>query len=80
MQFWDLLKNQRRGMMSSLTPSFIFNNEKIRERFLDFKNNRGGVIRYITEITKDNIEYCKQIMKAFELRHIQGPMGVFRVN
>jgi hypothetical protein len=39
-----------------------------------------GHIRYITEVTVENIGYCKQIMKAAYLRHLEGLKGVFRVN
>jgi hypothetical protein len=64
----------------SKTPSFVMNNEDIRTKFFEFKNKRGGYIRYITEITNENIDYCKQLMKVVDLRHIEGPRGVFRVN
>jgi hypothetical protein len=64
----------------SKTPSFVFNNNEIRKRFLDFKDKKKGNIRYIIEITRDNIDFCKEIMTAVELRHIQGLRGVSRVN
>jgi hypothetical protein len=64
----------------SKAPSFVLNNEDIRQRFLDFKNKKKGNIRYITEITRDNIDFSKEIMTAVELRHIQGIRGVSRIN
>jgi hypothetical protein len=64
----------------SKTPSFILNNKEIRKRFYDFKDKKKENIRYITEINRDNIAFCREIMRAVELRHIQGLKGVFRVN
>jgi sulfatase maturation enzyme AslB (radical SAM superfamily) len=47
-----------------------------------YKNNyiaakkRGVKIRFITEITKDNIHYCKELMKIVdEFRHLEGFKG-----
>jgi two-component system sensor histidine kinase VicK len=31
---------------------------------------RGVQLRFITDITKDNIDYCKEFMKICELRHL----------
>ena len=37
--------------------------------------------RYVTEITKDNVPYCKELLKMVdELRHIEGIGGNFYVN
>jgi two-component system, OmpR family, sensor histidine kinase VicK len=41
--------------------------------------NRGIRIRIITEITKGNIGYCKQIMQIAELRHLEGVKGNFGI-
>jgi hypothetical protein len=41
---------------------------------------KGGHIRFITEITKENHKYCKEIMKFVELRHIEGIKGIVRIN
>ena len=49
--------------------------EPIKKGYIDFKN-RGVKIRFITEITKDNIPYCKELMKYVEeLRHMDGVKG-----
>jgi len=80
MEFIDKTRRRYDVYADSNTPSFIMNNEGIRRKFIDFKNQKGGYIRCITEITRDNIDYCKQIMKNAELRHISGPKGIFRVN
>jgi two-component system, OmpR family, sensor histidine kinase VicK len=55
--------------------------ESIRKAIIDAKNNRGLKIRAITEITKDNIQYCKEYMKIItELRHLDGLRGNFAVS
>ena len=62
----------------SSIPSFIVKNGIIN-KFFDFKK-RNGHIRYITNMTVENIDYCKQIMKAAYVRHLEGLKAVFRVN
>ena len=45
--------------------------------FLDAKS-RGVKLRYITEITEDNVSYCKELIKIVdELRHTAGIKGNF---
>jgi signal transduction histidine kinase len=54
--------------------------ESIRKTILDAKN-RGVKLRYVTEITKDNIHYWKDLMKIVgELRHLEGVRGYFATN
>ena len=52
-----------------------------------YKNNyigakrRGAKIRFITEITKDNIHYCKELMEIVdEFRHLEGFTGGIAVS
>jgi two-component system sensor histidine kinase VicK len=54
---------------------------------LDLKNaflyakKRGVKLHYVTEITKDNISYCKQLMDMVdEIRHLDGIKGNFYVS
>jgi two-component system, OmpR family, sensor histidine kinase VicK len=42
--------------------------------------NRGVNFRYITEITKDNIAYCKELSEFAEIRHLNGIKGNFEVS
>ena len=42
--------------------------------------NRGVEFRYITEITRDNISYCKELSKIAEIRHLNGVKGNFEVS
>jgi two-component system, OmpR family, sensor histidine kinase VicK len=41
---------------------------------------RGVVFRYVTEITKDNLSYCKELAEFAEIRHLNGVKGNFEVS
>ena len=41
--------------------------------------NTGVRVRFITEITKRNIGYCKKIMQIAQLRHLEGIKGNFAI-
>jgi HKD family nuclease len=61
-------------------PSVAIGVEEYKESLLDLKN-RGTKLRFITDITKENIHYCKQVMKfAEEVRHIDGIKANFFVS
>jgi two-component system, OmpR family, sensor histidine kinase VicK len=60
-------------------PSIIITTEPLRKAFLDVKNI-GIKTRFITEITKDNLHYCKKLMQVVsEVRHLEGVKGNFAV-
>jgi len=42
-------------------------------------NERGVRIRFISEITRENIGYCKELMKICELRHLDEVKGNFGI-
>ena len=42
--------------------------------------SRGARLRYVTEITKQNIAYCKELMEIVELRHLDGLKANFILN
>lgn len=67
--------------VGSTIPS-ISMEAKLKQGYLDARS-RGVKIRYITEITRDNLDYCKEIMKvgaaAVELRHLDEVKGSFAV-
>jgi two-component system sensor histidine kinase VicK len=61
-------------------PSLAVDILVLKEAFLDAKK-RGVKLRYITEITKDNVTYCKQMMTMVdELRHLDGIKGNFYIS
>jgi signal transduction histidine kinase len=41
--------------------------------------NRGILLRFITEITKENVSDCKELMKIVELRHLDNVKGNFGI-
>lgn len=50
---------------------------RLRESFIDAKR-RHVTIRYITEISNDNLRYCKELIPLVdELRHLDGIKGNF---
>lgn len=61
-------------------PSIIMEYDVYRDNYIDMIN-RGGKIRLITEITNDNINYCKALMRIVtELRHLDGLIGGIAVS
>jgi hypothetical protein len=56
----------------------VIPNHPVTNACIDMKN-RGVKMRFITEITKDNIKYCRQLMKIAEIRHLDKVKGNFGV-
>jgi hypothetical protein len=56
----------------------VIPNHPVTDACINMKN-RGVKIRFITEITKDNIKYCRQLMKIGEIRHLDDIKGNFGV-
>src|SRR5215212_4059027 len=65
------------GCANSTAPSIAMT--IFREAYEDMKS-RGIKIRWITDITKDNLPYCKQMMKLGEVRHLDRVQGNFGVS
>ena len=55
--------------------------EEYRKLLLNLRK-RGIKLRYITDITKDNVKYCKELMMkfAYEIRHLDGIKANFSVS
>jgi two-component system sensor histidine kinase VicK len=61
-------------------PSLSVEIEDYKRLLFNLKK-RGIKVRYITDITKDNIKYCKELMIFFdEIRHIDGIKANFSVS
>src|ERR687890_2371907 len=66
--------------MNYTRPPLAILIEPIKKAFLDAKS-RGIRLRYLTEITKDNIAYCKELaIIVDELRHLDGIKGSFMIS
>ena len=65
--------------MDSIAPStFVIPSHPVTQVFRDTKK-RGITLRFISEITKENIEHCKELMKISELRHLDEVKGNFGI-
>jgi two-component system, OmpR family, sensor histidine kinase VicK len=55
------------------------NIKPIWEGYVALKN-RGIRMRWISEITKENLPYCKELMRVTELRHLDAIKGAFGIH
>ena len=61
-------------------PSLAIEIEQLKKAFLNAKS-RGVRLRYVTEVNKDNIPYCKELMTIVdELYHLEGIKGNFYIS
>src|ERR687891_789524 len=65
------------GCANSTAPSIAMT--ILRDAYEDMKS-RGVKIRWVTDITKDNLTHCKDLMQYAEVRHIGCLNGNFRVS
>src|SRR6266702_1509060 len=66
--------------MNYTRPPLAIGLDPIRKAFLQSKD-RGIHLRYITEITKENLSYCKELIKIVdEMRHLDAIKGNFMVS
>ena len=81
--YWQILDNaNNRWDFYADTNSLVipFTIEQVNRAILDAKN-RGIRFRFITDITKDNITFCKDsVLKVAEIRHLEGIKGNFGVS
>ena len=60
-------------------PTIAMGIEQLRKGMRN-AHRRGARIRYISEITKHNINYCKELMKIAEVRHMDNAKGGMAVS
>jgi two-component system, OmpR family, sensor histidine kinase VicK len=60
-------------------PSVAIGVEVFKKGLYELKK-RNVKSRFVTDITKDNIKYCKELMQISELRHLDGVKGNFAVS
>ena len=63
----------------SNAPISHFMLKPVQDGYIHLKN-RGIKVRFITEITKENLYYSKELMKIVELRHLDGIKGNFGIS
>jgi two-component system sensor histidine kinase VicK len=79
LQFIDRAKRKIESCISSVAPSVIIEVNAIKEKRIDAVKNRSLKLRYVTEITKDNIDYVKEMLTFSEIRHLDRMKGNFEV-
>jgi two-component system, OmpR family, sensor histidine kinase VicK len=60
-------------------PTVVMSIESMKKRLI-VAHTRGVKIRFVTEITTENLPYCKQMMELGEMRHLEGVQGNFGVS
>ena len=61
-------------------PSIVMEFEVYMNNYIDVIK-RGGKIRFITEVTRENLHYCKELKKIVtEMRHLEGLVGGIAVS
>jgi two-component system, OmpR family, sensor histidine kinase VicK len=61
-------------------PSIVVGVEEYKKGYIEIRS-RGGKIRALTEITENNLIYCKKLIELVdELRHLDGIKGGMAVN
>jgi hypothetical protein len=80
LQFISKAKSKIDACVDYTRPSLAIEIEQLRKAFVDAKS-RGVKLRYVTEITEDNVVYCKDLLKMVdELRHMEGIKGNFYIS
>jgi hypothetical protein len=77
-KFQSGIKKSWCACVDSSIPAFSMSGP-IRPGYVS-ATKRGVKIRYITEITKENVGYCKELMEYAELRHLDNVKGSFAVS
>lgn len=80
-EFIDKSSSKIDACVDYTRPSLIVEIAALKKAFVDAKD-RGIKLRYVTEITGDNISYCKELINTIniELRHVDGIKGNFYVS
>ena len=78
-EFVNRTREKIDSCVNSTAPSVIIEVEAIRNARIAAFKNRGVKLRYVTEITADNLKYCKEMLEFSEIRHLEGMKGNFEV-
>ncbi len=80
LQFFSNADQKIDTCMNYTRPALAITIESVRNAFIDAKK-RGVKLRYLTEITIDNIAYCKELMTLVdEIRHLDRIKGNLMVS
>jgi signal transduction histidine kinase len=79
-QFFSKAQTRVDTYMNYTRPPLAIGLDPIRKSFLQSKD-RGIYLRYITEITKENLSYCKELMRIVDdMRHLDAIKGNFMIS
>jgi len=79
-RFFSKTKKRIDTYMNYTRPPLAIGLDTIRKAFLDAKSRRVR-LRYLTEITQENLQYCKELLSIVdELRHLDGIKGNFMIS
>src|SRR5215217_9441123 len=79
-QFLNQTNNVVYACVDQTRPILTLDILVLKIAFEDAKR-RGVKLMYVTEITKENLPYCKQLMEmTYELRHLDGIKGNFYIS
>jgi two-component system sensor histidine kinase VicK len=80
LRFFSETKTRIDTCMDYTRPILAIGIEGIRKSFLEAKR-KGVQLRYLTEITNDNLSYCKELMSIVnEVRHLDSIKGNFMIS
>ena len=80
LRFFSEAKSRIDTCMDYTRPALAVEIEPIRKSFIEAKS-KDVQLRYLTEITNDNLSSCKEMMKIVdELRHLDGIKGNFMIS
>jgi two-component system sensor histidine kinase VicK len=77
--FYSRINNISNLLTDANGPQAILEVKEYRE-ILENLVKRGVKRRLLTEITRDNLVYCKQLVNVLDLRHLDGIKGNFAVS
>jgi two-component system sensor histidine kinase VicK len=78
-QFYSKVNNESNLVTDANGPQAIVEVKEYRA-VLESLIKRGVKRRLLTEITPENLPYCKQLVSVLELRHLEGLKGNFAVS
>ncbi len=74
-QFIKNVKGRLDILADRNAPAIIMKSNTYKNNYMNLRN-RGATIRFLTEITKDNIQYCKELTEIVdEFRHLDRLKG-----
>jgi two-component system, OmpR family, sensor histidine kinase VicK len=78
LQCYQRAKRKLDTCLDFVGPSVVSTDNRIMKGALEMIE-RGIKIRFITDMTKENLDYCKKLINVSEIRHIEGVKGNFGI-